>query len=403
MRRHIVVLAAPLILSGAAFAQMDRNTSPDTDSEKGLIEEIFKLEKKTDKFNLFLDMHADFDAGWTGSDFNGGKFRFQELRIEARGNINNWLSYRYRQRFNKGDSPNGYFDNLIGNIDIAGIGLNFNKWSMFLGKQCAAYGGIEFDLNPIEIYQYSDMVDYMSCFLTGVNVAYNPTPDQQIQFQVLNGLTGSSKEKYGDYTPAKLPLVYTLNWNGNFNNAYKTRWSASFMNETKGNHMWYFALGNDFNISDKFQMYFDWMYSIEGVDRKGIITNIVAPHGWNKKAAKTDIMSFVLHANYRFHPNWNIFGKFMYENEGVYKTNTLDVLNTQGKETQVELRKGKYRTALGYIGGVEYYPFKDRTLHFFATYIGRNYFYTAKAQAFGARHENTNSVQVGFIWHMPVF
>ena len=403
MKRHIALLAAPLLISGTAFAQMDQNTSPGTDREKGLIEEIFKIEKKTDKFNLFLDMHGDFDAGWTGSKFDGGKFRFQQLRVEARGDINSWLSYRYRQRLNKGDTPNGYYDNVLGSIDIAGIGLNFNKWSLFLGKQCAAYGGIEFDLNPIEIYQYSDMVDYMSNFMTGVNVAYNPTPNQQIQFQVLNGLTSSSKEMYGDYTAAKLPLLYTLNWNGNFNDVYKTRWSASFMNETKGEHMWYFALGNDFNISEKFQMYFDWMYSIEGVDRKGIITDIVAPNGWNKKAAKTDIMSFVLHANYRFHPKWNLFGKFMYENEGVYKTNTMDVLDAAGNETPVELKAGKYRTALGYIGGIEYYPFKDRTLHFFAPYVGRNYLYTAKAQAFGAKHQNTNSVQVGFIWHMPVF
>ena len=94
----------------------------------------------------------------------------------------------------------------------------------------------------------------------------------------------------------------------------------------------------------------------------------------------------------------------MYENEGVYKTNTLDVLGTDGEtEVPVELRKGKYRTALGYIGGVEYYPFKDRNLHFFVAYVGRNYKYTAKAKAFGAEDYNTNNIQVGFIWQMPVF
>lgn len=400
---HIVLAAGALLVPGSLWAQQEKTNDFRTDDEKGLVEEIFKIEKKTDKFNLFLDMHADFDAGWTGCNFDEGKFRFQQLRVEAKGDINNWLSYRYRQRLNKGDDPNGYRDNLLGSIDIAGIGLKFNKWSLFLGKQCASYGGIEFDLNPIEIYQYSDMVDYMDNFMTGVNVAYNFTPGQQLQFQVLNSLNTTSKAMYGDYEKAKLPLVYTLNWNGNFSDVYKTRWSASFMNETKGEHMWYFALGNDFNISDKVQLYFDWMYSLEGVDRKGIITNLVAPNGWNRKAAKTEIMSFILHANYRFHPAWNLFGKFMYENEGVYKTNTMDVLDVQGNETPVELRKGKYRTALGYIGGVEYYPFKDRNLHFFLAYVGRNYLYTAKAQAFGARHENTNNIQVGFIWHMPVF
>ena len=400
---HIALLGAAIAVPGTALAQQEEISRQRTDNEKSLVEEIFKIEKKTDKFNLFLDMHADFDAGWTGSHFDEGKFRFQQIRVEAKGNINDWLSYRYRQRLNKGDNPNGYRDNILNSIDIAGIGVKFNKWQLFLGRQCAAYGGIEFDLNPIEIYQYSDMVDYMSNFMTGVNVAYNATPDQQFQFQILNSNNYSSEEMYGDYEKSKLPLVYTLNWNGNFNNVYKTRWSASFMEETKGKHMWYFALGNDFNISEKVQMYFDWMYSLEGVDRKGIITDIVAPHGWTKKAAKTDIMSFVLHANYRFHPAWNIFGKVMYENEGVYKTNSMDVLDAEGGQVPVELRKGKYRTALGYIGGIEYYPLKDRNLHFFVTYVGRNYKYTAKAKAFGAEDYNTNGIQVGFIWHMPVF
>ena len=397
-------LSTGLVLcTGLTFAQQEQINDFRTTDEKSILEEVLKIENKTDKFNLFLNMHGDFESSWTGSDFDGGKFRFQQLRVEAKGRINSWLSYRYRQRLNKGDDPNGYFDNVLQSIDIAGIGLNYKKWSAFLGKQCASYGGIEFDLNPIEIYQYSDMVDYMTNFMTGINIAYDFTPNQQLQFQILDGLVGSSKGMYGNYTPAKLPMLYTLNWNGNFNDVYKTRWSASVMNETKGKQMWYFALGNDFNISDKVGMYFDWMYSLEGVDRKGIITDIVAPHGWDKKAQKTEIMSFILHVNYRFHPAWNLFAKGMYENEGVYKTNSMDVFNASGDQVGITLKEGKYRTALGYIGGVEYYPFKDRNLHFFATYVGRNYLYTAKAKSFGAEDYNTNAFQVGFIWQMPVF
>ena len=114
-------------------------------------------------------------------------------------------------------------------------------------------------------------------------------------------------------------------------------------------------------------------------------------------------MSFILHVNYRFHPAWNLFAKGMYENEGVYKTNSMDVFNASGDQVGITLKEGKYRTALGYIGGVEYYPFKDRNLHFFATYVGRNYLYTAKAKRFGAEDYNTNAFQVGFIWQMPVF
>lgn len=395
-----------------ANAQMTRNTNFHTDDEEGLIETVAKIEKKTDKFNLYLNMHGSFNLDWTGSHFDEGKFKMNQLRIEAKGNINDWLSYRYRQRLNKGDNPNGYRDNILNSIDIAGFGINLAKWSFFLGKQCASYGGIEFDLNPIEIYQYSDMVDYMSNFMSGVNVAYNFTPKQQLQFQVLNAYNGTSKDMYGDYKKSKMPLVYTLNWNGNFNDVYKTRWSASLMSETAGKNMYYFALGNEFNFSEKVSAYFDWLYSIEGVDRKGIITDIIGqktPDGVDVsrayKASKVDYMSFIFHLNYRFHPNWNIFGKLMYETAGVTKTHDQAFWTgaDNAADNTVALQDGKYRTAWGYIGGIEYYPFKDRNLHFFATYVGRNYKFTDKAKAFGSENYSTNQLSVGFIWQMPVF
>lgn len=384
------------LLAGAtalpALAQQEQINDFRTDNEKGIIEEIAKIEKKTDKFNLYLNMHGDFKTNWDGSDFEGGKFEMKQLRIEMKGNINNWLSYRYRQRLNKGDRTSGYFDNVLQSIDIAGIGVKLDKFQLFLGKQCASYGGIEFDLNPIEIYQYSDMIDYMSNFMTGINVAYNPTPDQQIQFQVLDAITTTSQEVYGNYPKAKLPLVYTLNWNGNFSDFYKTRWSASVMNETKDNHMYYFALGNEFNFTPKFGAYFDWMYSIEGVDRKGIITDIVAGADAQRHTQDVDYMSFVLHLNYRFLPAWNIFAKGMYETAGIYKAQDND-----------KIAKGNYRTSYGYIAGIEYYPLKDRNLHFFLTYVGRNYKYTNRAISYGSHDYNTNALSVGFIWQMPVF
>lgn len=398
----ISIICAGLVFAAqTADAQSCRNSGSGNCNEKGIIESLTAIEKKTDKFNLFLNMHGDFDLDWTGSQFEEGKFKMKQLRIEAKGNITDWLSYRYRQRLNKGDDINGYRDNLLNSIDIAGIGINLNKWSFFLGKQCAAYGGIEFDLNPIEIYQYSDMIDYMSNFMSGVDIAYNFTPKQQLQFQVLNAINVSSYDMYGAFDKSKLPLVYTLNWNGNFNNVYKTRWSASVMSETKGKNMYYFALGNEFNFSEKVGAYFDWMYSIEGVDRKGIITDIVGGADPIRKATKADYMSFVLHLNYRFHPHWNIFAKFMYETAGIYKDHQESFSNNPS--STINLENGKYRTSLGYIGGIEYYPFKDRNLHFFATYVGRDYKYTSLSKAYGTSDYSTSRLSLGFIWQMPVF
>ena len=247
-----------------------------------LFEELTDVKKKTDKFNLYLNMQGSFDAHFQDG-FQEGDFNMHQLRIEAKGNINNWLSYRYRQRLNRSNDANGMIDNLPTSIDYAGIGIKLNdQFNLFAGKQCTAYGGFEFDLNPIDVYQYCDMIEYMSNFMTGLNVGYNVTPDQQLNLQVLNSRNGSFDSTYGitedaegnvpDLKSGKMPLVYTLNWNGNFNNVFKTRWSASVMNEAKSHNMYYYALGNELNLG-KWNAFVDFMYSKEDIDRKGIISN----------------------------------------------------------------------------------------------------------------------------------
>lgn len=64
-----------------------------------------------------------------------------------------------------------------------------------------------------------------------------------------------------------MPLVYTLNWIGNFNNVFKTRWSASVMNEAKDHNMYYYAVGNELNL-EKWNAFVDFMYSKEAINVK---------------------------------------------------------------------------------------------------------------------------------------
>ncbi len=68
---------------------------------------------------------------------------------------------------------------------------------------------------------------------------------------------------------------------------------ASVMNETKGEKMYYYALGNRFNLSPKWHAYFDWMYSREGAGRKGIITNIVGTDNQAHNVFNAEYMSYV--------------------------------------------------------------------------------------------------------------
>ena len=388
-----------LLLTGSIQAVYAQETEKDKAflDNKTLFEEVTGVKKKTDKFNLYLNMQGDFDA-YFRDGFEEGAFKMRQLRIEMKGNINDWLSYRYRQRLNRSNDSNGMIDNLPTSIDYAGIGIKLNEqFNLFVGKQCAAYGGIEFDLNPIEIYEYSDMIENMNNFLTGVNVGYNLTPSQQFNFQILNSRNGSFDSTYGitedvnghlpDLKSGKLPLVYTLNWNGNFNDVFKTRWSASVMNEAKSRNLYYYALGNELNLG-KFNMFLDFMYAREGIDRNGTITGIVGrPGGHN--AFNAGYLSLVTKLNYRFLSKWNAFVKGMYETASVTKSTE-------------DIAKGKYRTSWGYLAGIEYYPMKTN-LHFFLTYVGRTYDFTSHAKVLGETDYSTNRLSVGFIWQMPVF
>ena len=381
-------ILAILLLAGCVQGVSAQSTA----NEKSLYEEVTGLKEKSDKFNFYLNMNGSFDAVDGVSDAEKGKFNMRQFRIEAKGNINDWLSYRWRQRLNRPNNGGSNIDNMPTSIDIAGIGVKMSdKWSLFAGKQCANYGGIEFDLNPIEIYEYSDMIENMSNFMSGVNFCYDATANHQFNFQVLNGLNGSFADTYGavpQVEQTKLPLVYTLNWCGNFNNVFKTRWSASLMSQAKDKNMTYIALGNELSLG-QFGMFLDFMYSKEDIDRKGIITGIIGTEGYN--APDAEYMSIVTKLNYRFNTNWNVFVK------GMYETASLGKACKVGGETYAD---GKYRTSLGYLAGLEYYPMENSNLHFFLTDVGRKFDYTDKA---GMKDYDTNRVSLGFIYQLKMF
>ena len=159
------------------------------------------------------------------------------------------------------------------------------------------------------------------------------------------------------------------------------------MNEAKDKYLYYYAFGNELNL-DKFNMFLDFMYSKESIDRKGIMTGITGSmEGHN--ASNVGYFSMVTKLNYRFLPKWNVFVKGMYETASLTKQ-------------QENLEKGKYRTAWGYFACVEFYPM-DTNLHFFLTYVGRTYDFTARAKSLGQENYSTNRVSVGFIYQLPMF
>lgn len=365
---------------------------PDHVHEKTLFEALTKTTKKTKALNLYLNTHASFNAYFNNDELNEAAFRLDQFRIEATGDINDWIYYRWRQALNVSNQAQS-LDNTPSSIDYAAVGFRLSpKFSLFAGKQGIAFGGYEFDANPIEVYEYSTLINYMVCFLTGVDVCYNLTDNQEFHFQVVNTRNGSMQEMFGKLPQgvekSKLPLGYTINWNGNFNETIKTRWSVSLFNDARKKFMYYYALGTELNVS-KFNMYFDFMYADEALDREGIVSRLVYDAGYEERAMDTKYLSLVTRLNYRFRPKWNVFVKGMYETAGVTANNGV-------------LTKGKYQTSFGYLGGVEFYPM-ERNLHFYVTYVGRSYDYTDRAKLLGVRDYSTQRLSLGFIYKIPVF
>ena len=63
---------------------------------------------------------------------------------------------------------------------------------------------------------------------------------------------------------------------------------------------------------------------------------------------------------------------------------------------------GNYRTSVGYLTGVEYYPM-ETNMHLFLTFVGQTHLFTERAKALGQSDYSTQRVSVGFIYQLPAF
>lgn len=366
-------------------------------------ERITKLEKKNDMFNLYFNYAASFQAEHNSlSGEWGTKFANKQLRIEIKGNLTDKLYYRLRHRLNKATDAKGE-DNFAKATDIMMVGYNFNdKLSISGGKMCQIWGGFEFDENPMYIYQYSDMVDYMDNFMAGVTVSYKPIPTQEIAVEISNSYNGKFADEYGDEAvvvnndeaqalqKSKNPLTYIINWNGSFfNGKLNTRWAWGLQTQAKGKYSRMLTLGQQLNLP-KFQWYFDYMGAFDDLDRLKIATNelrdafVGGDAPGNVYLGKVHYNSFITKANWQFAPSWNLMLKGMYETASV---------------TKMEQFKN-YRKSFGYMGSIEYYPAKQQDFRLFLAYVGRKYDYSTKC---GLKDYNTDRIELGFMYRIKAY
>ncbi|NSL87770.1 porin [Chitinophaga solisilvae] len=331
--------------------------------------------------NMRFAFRNDFQEG----TYTGSRFVNEQFRLEIKGKVLDKLYFRFRDRYTR-DPMTQSVDNLSRSTDLAYLRFDPNEhWKIYAGKLCADWGGIEFDDNPIEIYEYTDMIEFADNFLSGAGVGYLPNKNHEFTFQLLNSRTKTFKELYDSIpgiTEAKFPFAAVINWRGNlFNGKVHTIWSYSIFKEATSQYMNYIALGNSL-ILPNFKLDYDFKLSLENLDRKTIVSDFIP----NVKAAQgVTYLTHWMRADVRL-------SKIVH----LTATGFVDFAYWNGNPDPDKDKK--LRTAWGYIPAIEVYPFHKYDLKVYANMIGRIYRYTDYAQAkFGLRNTDNYRFSVGII------
>lgn len=344
--------------------------------------------------DVIFNTQVGFNSYFTDGDYTGSKFEVDQFRFEIKGKVyKDKVFFRFRNRYTKSTEVQST-DNLSSAIDLAFIGYNLSeRTSIAIGKMTANWGGYEFDMNPIDIYQYNDIVDNSDNFLTGVQFNWKASASHTLSAQILNSRTKSFDELYQnvpDVVEAKFPAALVGNWNGSFaDGKFKTIYSFSVFQEATKNgkpvNMYYTALGNQFRTK-KWLFQYDFKWSSEDLDRTGIVSSIIPNTLLNHAAENVYYIEHWLRMVYSLNEQWKISAIGM-----VSSAYWKDIPNDVANSTKV-------RTAWGIIPTVEFYPIKNYNLKFFATYVGRYYHYSEFAKTNLEQVNNsTGRIMIGVI------
>jgi hypothetical protein len=337
-------------------------------------------------FNSRMAYNSNFlDGNHTFSAFN-----VNQLRFEIKGKIHEKVYFRFRNRYTREPIP-GNLDNISRSVDLAFIRVDLSpSTNLTIGKLCADWGGYEFDFNPIDILTYNDVIENADNFLVGAGISHTfADKKNSLSFQVLNSRTKTYEEQYGSSAPPNIsaseyPLALVTNWRGSFfKGKFETTYSYSFFNEAKGTQMNYFALGNKFSAKN-FVLYYDFQYSDEGLDRKGIVSNIINSQ-YQYAAQDVLYVENWVRAEYLVTPKINLLMTVMNSNHS-WKGNPDPNGNS------------KLSTSYGLIPTIQYMPFKDINIRFYLAYTARKYDYTSYAEStFGVKDYTTGLIGFGFV------
>lgn len=383
------LLSATACLAALTLSAQGGNTGFGGDETSGpsLADRVLRLEKQQERLNIFLNFSGSYQlANETDTPWQSA-FKARIFRLEFKGRLGEHLFYRFRHRLNDSNTRTvgDFFSKAT---DLMILGWQFNeKWTLTGGKLCQAWGGFEYDENPLYIYQYNYLLSHIENFSAGVALSWKPVPEHEFVLNVNNAYNYGFQADYGA-APTTLdgqaieapnhPLMYIFNWNGNlFDGLVQTRWGGGITTQAKGYSQKSFFAGQKLTLPT-FQIFADYYFSLDGLDRFRIATEDLAPAG----RFYTDVKyhTFLAKANWQFAPGFNLMGKLV-------------------AETAHTPADGYYRASLGYAASLEYYPDSSEDFRIFLAYIGRSDKFKS---ATGIPGNQVNRIELGLMYRMKL-
>lgn len=395
MRKLITVCLFICMACFSAKGQEEALITPN-DSVKSLLEKMFpKLESRM-AAHMNLEFYTSAAAYFTEGEFDEAAFKINRVRMEILGSFSKDLHFHFRQSFNKYSNPRS-LDNLSSSIEYAYVKWKpTEKLNVTVGKQFLPLGGHEYNVNGMRIREFSEFNNNVSCYQAGLGLGYNFSSTQEWVFKLLNYRNGEDEDMYLYGRPvqvekAKVPLISSMAWNGYFaDKALLLRYGAAWGQQAKGRNVLYLTAGNTWQKGPVLA-YLDVMYSRQGLDAHGIVTDLQGAMVEEPVTAQyTEYLTLIGNFDYRFHPNWNVYVKGAYETAGVYKTNG-------------SFEKGLYRTTWNLQGCVEFFPNRNSELKIFAHMLYKGHKLTEHARALGADSPDSQRISLGLVYTIPVF
>ncbi|MFD2518273.1 porin [Salinimicrobium flavum] len=337
--------------------------------------------------NITFDMRMEFQAyTFRGGDhyYNGIQFSNGFTALGIAGKLHDRVNFQFRNRFNK-DSDVQTLDRLGSDIELAYLDVELTpNINLLMGKMFAFYGGYEYEFSAMDVLEFNDIYNNALAYVTGAGITYQALPNHKFGLQVLNSRTMHYDDLYGDVVAENIrepdwPVAVVGNWRGSFfDKKIQTIYSLSYSNQVRSRGTYFFTLGHKYQHRDLTLMY-DFGYSFEEVDTKGIMTEIL---GNDQIAEEVTYAENWLRAEYRFSPRFK----------------GLLTLMTSSALGEMQGDRDHFRTSYGMIPTIYYSPFKEIDLRFFLAYIGRYYDYSDYAiENLGQSNYNKNEVRIGFI------